>query len=233
MAEEIIEEIKEIVIQRPDLTPEEWLIVEKAAPYYKALLKPEVRQELEVEFAKKLAAIQAQMTEDTKQMVQERFDEWRKSQEPLGTADLKKLLSQEYATYEMTVFDMEQKKQRVFTIRELPKSVEARFIDILRRAIVPLLEEKQWKEFVTRFDSSFAEKIQAILDMVPNSLDLLCELVAICLDPFKTDGIDGKWVADNLSLKRIQAVIFVQVDANKYRDFFLQGFRWYQTLRAA
>lgn len=233
MAEQIMEEVKDIAATRPDLTAEEWLIVEKAAPYYKALLKPEVRQELEVEFTKKLAEIQAESQAQTKELVREKFEEWRKSQEPLGANDLKKLLSQEYETYELKVLDPETKQSRVFTIRELPKSIEARFIDILRRAILPLLEQHQWQEFISKWDSSLAEKVQAILDMVPNSLDLMCEIAAISLDPFKTEKIDAKWVADNLSLKRIQAVIFVQVDVNKYRDFFSTGFRWFQTLKAA
>lgn len=233
MPAEILDDIKDIATKRPDLSADEWLIVEKAAAYYKALLKPEVRQELEVEYSQRYADYEVASQAQMKTMVAEKFDEWKASQAPLDSSDLKKLLSQEYESFELRVLDTEKKTTRSFRIRELPKAVEVRFVDLARKMIVPYMEHKSWAEFTAKFDESFASKIVAILELVPNSLDLLCEICAIALDPFKEENIDAAWVGANLSLRKIQAIIILQIEANKYRDFFLYGFRWFQSLKVA
>lgn len=225
----VLQDIAEIKISRPELTPDEWVIVEKAAEYYKALLKPEVRQELEVTYAAQYDKFTSEANIKVREQVSIKFDEWKKAQEPLDAGELKKLLSQEYE--EITFPILTDNGARSFTIRELPKSIEKRFITLAQKTVVPLMEEKALANFRWTMDSTMADKINEILRLIPNGLDLLADIAAICLDPFEKDKtINGKWVSNNIGSARIEAIVLLQFEVNKYRDFFLHGFRLFQNL---
>src|ERR1700744_2445758 len=90
-----LRDIVEIAEERPNLSQDEWDIVTKALPYIKAQLKPEVRQDLEVEYAKKMAAELENLKIENKRIIDEQFAAMKKAQEPLGEDEVKKLLSQE------------------------------------------------------------------------------------------------------------------------------------------
>lgn len=225
----VLQDIADIKISRPDLTQDEWEIVEKAATYYKALTKPEVRQELELEYAAKYDEFVSSANQQTKDLVAAKFEEWKKAQEPLNADELKKLVSQEYEEVPVRINSAD--GVRTFTIREVPKSVEKRFVNLARKTIVPLLEEKALAKFKWNFDSSMGEKINSILSLIPNGLDVMADLCAICLDPFeKEKDINGAWVSANISSTRIEAIILLQFEVNKYRDFFFHGLKLFQTL---
>lgn len=225
----VLQDIVDIKIARPELTAEQWEIVEKASPYYKALLKPEVRQDMELEYSSKYDAFVAEARANTQAAVQAKFEEWKKAQEPLNTEELKKLISQEYEDIDVPVKVRDEVKH--FTIRELPKSVEKRFVAVAQKALLPLLQEKALAEFKWDFSDSMASKITSILNLIPNGLDVLADLCAVCLDPFeKNKEINGTWVSDNISSSKIQAIVLLQFEVNKYRDFFLSAFRLFQNL---
>jgi hypothetical protein len=226
----VLQDIADIKLSRPDLTAEQWEAVEKAAPYYKALLRPEVRQEMEVDYAGKYDEFVSKARVETQQAVAAKFEEWKKTQEPLNTDELKKLLSQEYIDIKFDI-PTEEGGTKHFVIRELPKSVEKRFIAVVKRTLLPLLEERALAGFKWGFDSTMADKINAILDLVPNSMDMAAEIAAVCLDPLEKDKtITADWVSSHLSMSKIQAVVLLQFEANKYRDFFLHGLRLFQSL---
>ena len=225
----VLQDIADIKISRPDLSVKEWEIVEKAADYYKALIKPEVRQELELKYASMYDEFVSTANQQTKDLVAAKFEEWKKSQEPLNAEELKKLVSQEYI--EIPVRIPSEDGVKTFILRELPKSVEKRFVNLARKTIVPLLEEKSLAKFKWDFDSSMSDKINSLLGLVPNGLDVMADLCAICLDPFEKDKtIDGAWVSQNLSSARIEAVILLQFEVNKYRDFFFHGLKLFRSL---
>ena len=226
----VLQDVADIALSRPDFTPEQWELVEKAAPYYKALLKPEVRQALELEYAAKYDQFVDTARQETQVAVNAKFEEWKKASQPIATDDLKKLISQEYEEISVPI-KLEAGGIKHCVIRELPKAVEKRFINVLKKALVPLLEEKALANFKWDLSDSMASKINTIIDMIPNGLDVMAEICAVCLDPFEKDkDINGAWVSSNMSTARIQAVVLLQFEANKYRDFFLSGFRLFQNL---
>ena len=225
----VLQDLADIALSRPTLSQKQWEIVENASPYYKALLKPEVRQELEAEYATKYDEFVLGANQATKDAVAAKFEEWKKSQEPLNTEELKKLISQEYEEIQVKIPSEDGVK--LFTIREVPKSVEKRLVALAKNTLVPLLEEKALANFKWSFDSSMSEKINTLLGLVPNSLDVLASICAICLDPFEKDkDINPQWVSEHLSTARIQAIVLLQFEVNKYRDFFLHAFRLFQNL---
>lgn len=225
-----LQAVADIASTRPDLTADEWLVVEKASTYYKALLKPEVLQELEIEYAKKYDAFVDQARKDAQVAIQENFDKWKKSQEPLNTEELKKLISQDYEEFKVPLTDSDG-NTRFFTIRELPKAVEMRLVKLAQRTLEPLFADKSLADFKWRATDSIPEKVNSLLGLIPNSLDVMAEICTICLDPYEKDStITGKWVSENISTARIQAIVLLQFEVNKYRDFFYSAFRLFQHL---
>lgn len=230
-----LQDIVEMVQERPDLTQEEWEIVKKAEGWYKAQLKIDVRAELEVEYAKKYEAGLDELKRINKQTIDEQFAAIKKAQEPMGKEDLDKLLSQEYLEFPCVLkVSKEGETQKVvkhFTICELPSAVEEKFYKLLKKALVPILQERENIAF--RLDkASLVEKIQIVLEASEAALDIGGELVAVILDPWEEDKtINKSWVRKNLSTQRQAAIILAQFEANKYRDFFSQGFRGFLNLR--
>lgn len=229
-----LQDVVDMVTARPELTQEEWEIANKALPWLRAQVKIELRKEFEVEYAKKLAAELDAVKELNKQYVDEQFAAIRKAQEPLGEDEIKKLLSQEYLEFKFKAYPKSgssDTEPREFVIRELPSEVEERFFKLLKKILVPVLQERE--NIVFRLEQgSTIEKIQTVLNASEKALELGSDIVAVCLDPWQKDpDINGKWVRTNLSTQRQAAVILAQYEANKYRDFFSQGFRSFLKLR--
>lgn len=224
-----LQAIVDIAASRPELTADQWEIVEKASPYYKALLKPEVLQELELDYAKKYEAFVDKANSDAKVAIAAKFEEWKKTQDPIDSTELKKLISQEYEEFSLPV--PTESGTRNFVIREMPKAVETRLVKLAQRSLLPMLENKFLLDFKWSAINTVPEKLNSLLGLIPNSLDVMAEICAVCLDPYEKDkDINAAWVSDHLSTARIQAVVLLQFEMNKYRDFFLSAFRLFQNL---
>jgi hypothetical protein len=235
---EPLQDVVDMVNERPDFTQEQWELVNKAIPYLKAQLRPEVRAELEVDYTKKMEVELNKLSAVNKQTIEEQFAILKKAQEPLGEEDLKKMLSQEYIEFEVKLRVPEQPQNghepekviRKFTICEQPSAVEERFFKLLKEALVPILQERENMEF--RMEGSLLERIQVVLETSEKALELGSGLVAVCLDPWhKEPSIDSKWVRANISLERQAGIILAQFEANKYRDFFSPGFLSFLKMR--
>lgn len=234
---EPLQDIVEMVEERPELSQEQWEVVNKAIPWLKATMKPEIRAELEVTYSKKNDELMAQIKKDTQEHVDAQFAALKKAQEPLGQDELKKLLSQDYLEFPVPVRVRDKENNSKFEVKEfviveLPSTLEEKFYKILRDALIPILQERDNISF-TLESGSLIDKVKTMLDTSEKALNLGGELVAIILDPWEKDkSINKKWVRDNLSTERQAAIILAQFEANKYRNFFSHGFRTFLSLRA-
>jgi hypothetical protein len=224
MADEVLKDIESIVVDRPDLNAEEWDIVAKARDWMKATLRPEVRQELDVEYAKKNDEFQEELRKQTTETVNQRMEEWKANQKPLDKEEISILLAKEYIEFSVHIRVRGEDSARNFTIIELPMEAEERFMKVINSKLVSLLEKVNASEW--KLDGSIAEKLQGLLENIPEAMEGAKEIVAICLDPWQeSKDINPDWVKKNLSIYRISNIIIAQVEANKYRDFFSNGFR--------
>lgn len=155
------------------------------------------------------------------------FAEWVEQQKPPEPDDIQKLLDQEYVTFHIKVqyFDDEyETKSEMFTIRELPQSVEKKFYKQFREKIIDKL---QHLEAITQseIDKPFEDKAKAFLTLVDESFDMLSEAVVLCLNPFGKKKINEvvlttEWVQNNISSDRQWRIIEAQMKVNRLRDFF-------------
>jgi hypothetical protein len=114
----------------------------------------------------------------------------------------------------------------------LPYDVEKRFIKAAQGFLIPLLEEinaADWK-----LDGSLLQQLSSMLEKSSVAFDAATEIVAICLNPWEEDNLKyltKGWVGQNCSIPRLSAILMAQAEANKYRDFFLNGFRSFRSLK--
>lgn len=171
--------------------------------------------ELQTENAKALAAA---------------LEELREAAKPLSDDDLHKLLEQEYGTFDVRLSGPS--GAVTVTIRELPIAAEKKLLTTIRKAIGPVLKVISTVEWESLAGASQLERLDKIIELVPGSLDVVCECVALCLNP---DGeqkfCTGEWVKGNLGLNRILSILMAQVSASRYRDFFSLASRLFQQSR--
>lgn len=224
-----LEDIKDIVVSRPELTAEQWEIVGKGADWLKSTMRPELRAELEVEYAKREAVFQDELKKETQEMVKQSMENWAAEQKPLDEQELSKLLSQDYIEFTLELRIGRSKEKRHFTISELPGEVEIKFVKSAQKYLVPFMEKMNSMEF--RLEASVASQVALMLEQLPEALKVAADLVSTCLDPWgEHPSEDGNWVLKNISVKRIADIITAQSEANRYRDFFLNGSRSYRSL---
>lgn len=225
-------DIEDIVAARPDFTPAEWEIVGKATAWLKATLRPDVRKDLDVEYAKSYAAEIDLIRSESQKQIKADMEEWKLSQKPLDKEEMGVLLSQEYITFPVKVMMREDNKPvfKDFTLCELPQTLEKKFADTAERKLLKLIEAANAMDW--NMDLSTAQQLQMILSNLPEALDVASELAAICLNPWgEHPEITSKWVQDNLSTYRIANILIAQSEVNKYRDFFSNGFRLFRSLK--
>ena len=198
------------------LTPEEARLVSRILP----ALEARARIAAEAQKGKELAQIVEELKRDNQALIEAELAKIRKAAEPPKPEELQKLLSQEYQEYTVQVRERANKYQpRDFIIRELPQATELKFVRLIQKSLVPRLKEFQtveWTEGMTT-----VQKLQKVVDLIPDGLELMSDLCAISLDPFETEGITKAWVQANLSSVRIMAIIDAQVAAARMRDFML------------
>lgn len=225
-----LEDIEEVVVSRPELSQEEWEIVGKAEKWIRATLKPEVRKELDVTYAKKQTDFEALMQSEMQKAVKERMDEWAKSQEPLKTEDIAQLLNQEYVEFKVPIRDRN-KKEHTFIICELPKTIEDEFLKVIQKSLIPMIEQVNAADW--NLEGSLVEQIQGLISKSPIAFNAAVELAAIILNPWgEHPEINVKWISDNISIPRIGRIIQAQAEANKYRDFLSDAFRSFLKARS-
>jgi hypothetical protein len=225
-----LEAIEEI-LSPPELTQEEWAIVEKAKPWLMSTLKPDVLKELDSKYEKREEEWRALTTRETQKQIEETMEKWKEAQKPLSPDEINILLSQKYTDFTFTTpVSKHNKEEKTFNLVELPYAVEERYIDIAEKQLIPLIEELSSIEF--RMTGEVAEELQIALRKVPQAMKVALELVAVILDPWQEhEDITPNWVMNNLSLSRISTILLAQSEANRYRDFFLNGSQLFQMFR--
>ena len=211
LASETVDELK-------DLTPEEAVIGAKLLP----LLAAKANQKAEANKAKELVEVVDQLKKDNAAMMEEELRKIREANKPPDATEMTKLLSQEYLEFTVRVFERKTKAEREFVIRELPQSIELKFVKSIKKAIVPHLKLISGVEFQTGTD--VASKLQQVIEIIPELMEVLADVCAMCLDPFGDgkveDRITKEWVQANMGSDRIQKVVLAQGMANRFRDFF-------------
>lgn len=222
------DEVQDILGTEPDelsnLTEEEAKVAAKLLPLLaaKANARAEVikRQELDTE----IAAIR----DETKKILEEKIEEYRKMLTPPTPDELGVLLNQEYAEFPVKLKG-DDGKVRQFTIRELPLEAETKLMKAVQRTLGERLVE------IGRLDwsagMSTVERIEKIMTMVPGAVDTLADCCAVCLDPFGEQAdITGAWVLKHIGSQKLAAIIHAQIEASKYRDFLSLAGRFFPTM---
>lgn len=221
-----LQDIKEIVESRPDLTPTEWDAANKAAPWIKATLRPEVRAELEDEYSQLLADARLRDEERIKETIKTSMQAWKDEQEPLAQEDLQKLLTQEYITFNVKVMERGG-NLRDFTLVELSQEVESKFVTLMQKHLLPVIETMNSLDF--RLQANWSKSLQTMLESFPQVMDVAAELVAVCLNPWgDASDVDGAWVKKSLATHRIVKILIAQQEVNRYRDFFSNDFQLFR-----
>lgn len=226
-------DVEDIIASRPELTPDQWEIVQSATPWLKNTLRPDVRKELDIEYAKKYSAEMEIIRTESRKLVNSQMEEWRLAQKPLDEKEMKLLLSQEYISFDLKIQHRVNKTTQVkeFTLVELPQVQEKKFLACAQKKLVTLIEESS--SFEWSMDLSTAKQIQMVLDKLPGAFDAAAELVAICLNPWDDDPeVTPEWVANYISTARMSYILITQSEVNKYRDFFSNGSRLFQNLKS-
>jgi hypothetical protein len=197
-----------------DLPPEAHAGALRIIPY----LVQRANTAAEAGYAKKLESTVSELKAANSKMIDTELDKMRAANKPPDPKEIEKLLTQEYQEFKVTVYERKGKNQREFVIREMPQATELKFLKIIQQRMVPHLKELSSVEWTS--GTSMAEKLQRIIDIVPEALDMLAECCAISLDPYGDEGITKEWVQANLSSFRVMSIIESQIVAGRFRDFF-------------
>lgn len=231
IVDEALDDIEAIVKTRVDLTSEELIIADKITPHIRAMLRPDVRKELDVVYIKQQKEFEDSLTKANREQIDKAMEDWRKEQKPLDDKEISTLLKQEYSRFEFSV-PLRSGGSKDFVLTELPQEIENKVLKILQRKLIPTLKSLTASEFKLDLESSSIDKFQSILQASPEILDVVADMVAIILDPWDEDvKMDDMWVKRNMSSHRLLSVIIAQMEVNKYRDFFFNGFRLSKSLR--
>ena len=226
-----LEDIQEIVSTQVALSPEEQVIANKITAHVKALVRPEVRKELEVEYIKHRTEFETSLSEQNKATIAAALKDWEEKQKPLDSADIATLLRQEYTEFTFDV-PIRGGEPKTFTLQELPQALELKFMKMLKTKLVPVIKELASTGFSIEMSESAIDQFQKILDSAPGVLSSVTELIPMCLDPWEEDDeITADWVRAHMSSYRIQTVLIGQIEVNKIRDFFSNGYRISKNLR--
>jgi hypothetical protein len=218
----------DILVEDPlaSLTQEEAVIGAKLLPILTTGIAKAADARYSQQYRVKFDAMQAANTK----ALTEAIEKLREAAKPLSDEEIGKLLEQEYGTFPVKLAGPVGPVE--FTICELPVSAEKKLLKSLRGAIAPILKLISSDEWAKLAGAAPLERVEKIVDMVPEALDVLCTCTALCLDPRgEHDWLTPEWVADHLGLNRIVMVLTAQIQASRYRDFFSLASRLYQQSR--
>lgn len=187
----------------------------------------EIRKDLEAEYTKKLAEYTVKADEDMKKMVGEAIEQWKQDQAPPTPEDIQKLLTQEYIEFAVKIPYVQEdgtQREKTFTLRELPQSVEKRFYAKVKKELVPKAQDFAALTF-NLLEGDAAQKLVHMLEAFEPGFDLLAEACYLILNPFGKDkDVTLEWVQENISSSRMIAIVKAQMEVNRLRDFFSGGF---------
>lgn len=195
-------------------TPEEKAIAGKVLPFVarKANVLAEAKK------GKELETTLADIRRENEASIKKAIDDMRKANEPLSSEEVGKLLNQEYL--EFTIKLKASGVEREFVIRELTVKKEKKVLDAIKKVLVVRLKEIASIEWKT--ESSNIQKIMQLVEMIPDTLDVLADCCAVCLNPEGEDAaVDKEWVLENMNTFRMTAVLQAQAQASRWRDFIL------------
>jgi len=178
-------------------------------------LAARINAKCEADAARKLAQQTQELISQNERMMKDEMEKLRASIKPPDPKELEQLLSQEYG--EVVIELPLRAGKQTFTLRELPQACEKKMLDIIAKRIVPQLKELAAQDWAGM--ASNAAKLQKVIDILPEGMDMMAECCAICLDPFNSDGIDQEWVQKNIGSNRILGIIRAQLEVSKIRDF--------------
>ena len=150
-----------------------------------------------------------------KQMA-DKLEEITKRNTPPTVEEMEKLVSQDYVEFRVKLRKDGEMKE--FVISELPQSVETKFFKRIKSKLAPHIQKFTQLEWTT---GSTLDRLQNLIEVVPEVMDTLADAAAISLDPRGEHGITTVWVQENLSSSRIMNIVECQIQAGRFRDFFL------------
>jgi hypothetical protein len=201
-----------------NLTPEEVAIAQKILP----AITVRANELAQANYTRSLEQTITSLKAENEKIIQAEIQKFRDGNKPLEPKDIQALLTQEYAEFSVKLSDRTG-KAKDFVIRELPQAVELKMMKVLQKAIVPHLRELNAIEW--NAGTSTTDKLQKLIDIVPEALDTLSDICVMALDPFGDESVTKEWVQRNMSSFRIIAVIEAQFMTSKVRDFFSAGSR--------
>lgn len=188
-------------------------------------IEKEITERLTKEYAQKYKEFQDKLETDAKELVKQTVEDWKKEQQgtKLTDEELQKLLTQEYIefTLKLTVRDTEgNPKEKSFTLRELPQTLEKKFVKNTTTKLKPHLKAiASLTEKV--IEGTITTKMETIMDAIEPSFDILADTVVMILNPFNNDAdITSSWVQDNISTRRQWNIVEAQERLNGLRNFF-------------
>lgn len=208
------------------LTEEESVIGAKLLP----ILTAKIALEADVRYGREYRTKIDEYTEANKTALRKAIADMQEVNKPLDDAELAKLLGQEYGVFSVRLTVAEQLTD--FTVRELPVAAEKRLMLAIKSAIGPLLQAISADDWKSLAGASMLDRVTRLLDLVPETLSVLCRCVVICLDHTGSNPVvTAEWVENTMGLNRILMILTAQVSASRYRDFFSLGFRLFQQSR--
>jgi len=183
----------------------------------KPRLEQEIRTKLDAEYIRNFEKEVLILKDANAKQLDQVISDWKKQQVPPNPEELKTLLNQEYIEFEIKVISSE--GERVFTIRELPQSIEKKFYKMVKDRLKGKINEIA-DLTVKIAEGSIEKKIESLVEVIDDSFQILAETVLMILDPFGIEKLTVEWVQNNTSSFRQWNIIVAQERANRLRDFF-------------
>jgi len=163
------------------------------------------------------------LQEENQRMIDETIAEIRAKNTPPSKEEIQTLLEQEYAEFVVKVRTADkERKERVFTITELPQALETKFITKLQDKVLPRMKGLLG-ELKSLLESDIDKQAELLVKFLEPFADAMAEAVSIILNPYDEEkDVTPEWVSANISSSRQWNIIVAQERANKMRDFFSQ-----------
>lgn len=197
----------------------------QSAEYLRVEIEKEVQGRYAAKFAKEIEDFRTKMQADNDAALQRVIDDWKAQQQPPTVEEIHTLLSQEYLTFPVVIpweSETSTEKERTFTIRELPQSIEKKFYKNFKEQVISRASDLGALTF-DMLEGDVGAKITKLLEVLDPAFDLMADAVVMILNPRgKEKEISREWVQENLSSYRQWNIIYAQVQVNRLRDFFSQ-----------
>lgn len=166
-----------------------------------------------LEFTKRL-------TEQNKITLERTVEQIKRDLAPPTEADVQKLLDQSYLTFTVKIkFPAE--AERKFTLEELPQAIEKKFYKSIKDKIIPAVQGIIAERGNLLDGGDIPQKILSMMNKSEPVFEIMAICAALALNPRDmVEGLDAKWVEENLSSMRILSIINAQAQCNRMRDFF-------------